>query len=94
MYAHIQGQTFLMSELDKFRMILAESDYILHLSECYQYEVHNDVLVKKENDIPTLYDAIHASMTLDEYVKRYPERHNYNNRLDQFTPSFRRTSST
>lgn len=94
MYAHIQGQTLLMSELDKFRIILAESDYILPLAECNQYEIHNDVLVKKEHDMPTLYDAIHASMTLEEYVKRYPERHNYNNRLDQFTPSFRRTSST
>lgn len=94
MYAHIQGDTILMVDLHKYRMVLAESDYILHVSECDQYEIHNDVLVKKSESKPTLYDVKHISMTVEDYVRNYPERHDYSNKLYQITPNFRRTSST
>lgn len=94
MYAHIQGETIPMSDLNKYIMVLAESDYILDVSECDQYQISNDVLVKKENNITTSNDAKHFSMTLEEYVINYPERHNYNNKLYQPTPNFRRTSSS
>jgi len=83
-----------MSMIDKYRIVLAESDYILLLSECDDYEIHNDVLIKKNDTIPTLYDVKNFCMSIEEYVNTYPERNNYYNKLNQLTPPFRRTSST
>ena len=94
MYIHIQGDTILMKDLNQYRMVLAESDYILHVSECDQYEIHHDVLVKKKDTVSTLYDVKHISMSLEDYIRNYPERGGYSNKLNQLTPNFRRTSST
>jgi hypothetical protein len=93
MFAHVCGKSIKMDEVEKYRVIVGdESDFIITVEEVDQYELYDDVLIKKETISPTLHDASLFSLDIKSYVDRYPERHQYHNYLNQEHPVFRRTS--
>jgi len=71
MFVHVCGKSINMDEVEKYRVIVGdESDFIITAEEVDQYELYEDVLLKKEITSPTLHDAILFSLDIKSYVDR------------------------
>lgn len=93
MYAHVNGASLLMSSIETYRVVLVDSgDFIVTTDEVTHYELRHTVLIKKEKPYAVSEHDLRP-MTIPDYVRQYPERHDHVNRLDQFSPMFRRTST-
>lgn len=92
MFAHVNGVSLVMSDIDKYVMVPTEDgDFIITKEECYDYELDFNVLIK--TDAMTDKNVSHHCISIRDYVETYPERNNNINALDKEFPLFRRITS-